>query len=159
MSMREDAQLLAELEGATGHVTPQSVVDAARDADHPWHSRFVWDNAVAGDLYRLVQARVLIRSVRYERVTQDRILQCVSYVRDPNLEGDEAGYISVASLATDEDRARSVVVAEFKRVASALRRAREVAGVLGMSVIIDELAEQVTAMTAALRHEQPSAAQ
>lgn len=47
-----------------GALTPKGVVDAARDEAHPLHSRFEWDDAVAGEAYRLEQARGLIRSVR-----------------------------------------------------------------------------------------------
>lgn len=45
-------------------LTPSLVVDAARDEAHPLHARFEWDNAIAGEKYRLDQARDLIRSVR-----------------------------------------------------------------------------------------------
>lgn len=45
-------------------LTPSLVVDAARDKAHPLHARFEWDNAIAGEKYRLDQARDLIRSVR-----------------------------------------------------------------------------------------------
>lgn len=47
-----------------GDLTPANVVDAARDEDHPLHGRFEWDDAVAGEKYRLAQARQLIRVVR-----------------------------------------------------------------------------------------------
>ena len=45
-------------------LTPQIVVDEARDEAHPLHDRFEWDNQIAGEKYRLDQARRLIRSVR-----------------------------------------------------------------------------------------------
>jgi len=47
-----------------GQLTPAAIVDAARDEDHPLHGRFEWDDAVAGEKYRLAQARELIRVVR-----------------------------------------------------------------------------------------------
>lgn len=47
-----------------GELTPANVVDAARDEDHPLHSRFEWDDAVAGEKYRIAQAKQLIRVVR-----------------------------------------------------------------------------------------------
>ena len=47
-----------------GELSPQPVVDEARNPQHPLHSRFEWDNAIAGEAYRLQQARELIRSVR-----------------------------------------------------------------------------------------------
>ena len=45
-------------------LTPEMVVDAARPVDHPLHDRFEWDDRVAGEAYRRVQAAELIRSVK-----------------------------------------------------------------------------------------------
>lgn len=47
-----------------GELTAQGVVDTARAPGHPLHSRFEWDDAVAGESWRLHQAGALIRSVR-----------------------------------------------------------------------------------------------
>jgi len=47
-----------------GQLTRENVVDAARSPEHPLHSRFEWDDAVAGEHWRLHQAGELIRSVR-----------------------------------------------------------------------------------------------
>ena len=45
-------------------LTPQLVVETARDESHPLHSRFEWDDKVAAEAHRLDQARRLIRSVK-----------------------------------------------------------------------------------------------
>lgn len=47
-----------------GELTPDVVVAAATPKAHPLHSRFEWDDAVAGHEYRKVQAAELIRSVK-----------------------------------------------------------------------------------------------
>lgn len=47
-----------------GTLTPEIVVDEARDEAHPLHARFEWDNALAGEAWRREQAAQLIRSVR-----------------------------------------------------------------------------------------------
>lgn len=47
-----------------GELSPKLVLDSARDPDHPLHSRFEWDDSVAGERYRLDQARQLIRVVK-----------------------------------------------------------------------------------------------
>lgn len=61
MSLRDQLQAVYD---EHGRLTPQAVVDTARTEDHPLHDRFEWDNQVAGEAYRLDQARRLIRSVR-----------------------------------------------------------------------------------------------
>jgi hypothetical protein len=47
-----------------GKLTPQLVVDAARNPEHPLHSRFEWDDAVAGEAWRRQQAHELIRKAK-----------------------------------------------------------------------------------------------
>ena len=61
MSLRDQLQAVYD---EHGRLTPANVVDTARPAEHPLHDRFEWDNEVAGEAYRLEQARRLIRSVR-----------------------------------------------------------------------------------------------
>lgn len=56
---------------ARGRLTPVDVLDEARDDAHPLHGRFEWDDAVAGEKYRLVQAHELIRSVKVRYVSGD----------------------------------------------------------------------------------------
>lgn len=61
MSLREQLEAIY----AEHHrLDPQVVVDAARPKSHPLHGRFEWNNAVAGEAWRRVQAHELIRSVR-----------------------------------------------------------------------------------------------
>lgn len=45
-----------------GVLRPEDVVEAARPAQSPLHGNFTWDDAVAGDRYRLWEARQLIRT-------------------------------------------------------------------------------------------------
>lgn len=47
-----------------GRLDPGLVVDAARPEDHPLHDRFEWDDSIAGEAYRRVQAHRLIQAVR-----------------------------------------------------------------------------------------------
>jgi hypothetical protein len=45
-------------------LTPDLVVDVARDPEHPLHGRFEWDDSVAGEAWRRQQAHDLIRKVK-----------------------------------------------------------------------------------------------
>lgn len=47
-----------------GKLTPQVVVDTARDPGHPLHSRFEWDDSVAGEAWRRQQAHEMIRKLK-----------------------------------------------------------------------------------------------
>lgn len=59
---------LEEVRDATGTLTPRGVVEAARPEDAPLHGRFNWDDQEAAELYRIDQARELIRSVKVQYV-------------------------------------------------------------------------------------------
>jgi hypothetical protein len=61
------SDLRAEFERIYKHydvLTPQLVVDEWRSPKHQYHDRLEWDNRVAGESYRRIQAHELIRSVR-----------------------------------------------------------------------------------------------
>ena len=47
-------------------ITPQNVVDLARSKDSKLHDDFEWDNEIAGEKYRLSQAREMIRLLTFE---------------------------------------------------------------------------------------------
>lgn len=59
LTTREVLEAIADANA--GVLTPALVVDTARDPGHPLHPKFEWDDAKAGEEYRRVQARTLIR--------------------------------------------------------------------------------------------------
>lgn len=57
-SLRDHLQAIRDEHGT---LTPALVVDTARNPQHPLHSRFEWDDRIAGEAYRLTQAGQLLR--------------------------------------------------------------------------------------------------
>lgn len=51
-----------------GSITPEAVVDTARDPASPLHHRFEWDDSVAAEAHRRTQAQKLIREVKVELI-------------------------------------------------------------------------------------------
>jgi hypothetical protein len=149
-----DISILQAIETEHGKVTAALVVEAARDPEHPWHDRIDWNDDTAAERWRLTQARALIRSVRYERRTETRIIAAPAYVRDPDAMPHEQSYVSVATLRNDQDRARTALIGEFSRVASALRRAREIADALNLADEVRAMLTQIEGLRVALQ--QPS---
>jgi hypothetical protein len=47
-----------------GSLTPANVVESARDEESPLHHRFEWDDTIAAERFREVQASELIRKVK-----------------------------------------------------------------------------------------------
>lgn len=106
-----------------GQLTPQLVVDDARPVDSELHSRFEWDDAIAGEEYRLVQARNLIRSVEIVYTPADdpepRRVRAYSTVRgqDP----DHMGYKKTEDLLQD-DFSRKLLLKQCQRDIAALQK-------------------------------------
>lgn len=55
-------ELMQIMDSHDGMLYPKDVVDFARDETTELHSKFEWDNTVAGENYRIWQARHLIRA-------------------------------------------------------------------------------------------------
>jgi len=126
-----------------GRLTPEQVVEAATDKKHPLHGEFEWNNKKAGHLYRMEQARTLIRSVRLVRGEGASVVREIAYVRDQSKGNRDQGYISVPRLRNEKENARESVLYEFTRACSALARAREVAFCLGLQDEIERLCRSV----------------
>ena len=56
-----DAQKCYDECQTLSEVTPENVLDKARNKETELHKCFEWDNTVAGEKYRLIQARDIIR--------------------------------------------------------------------------------------------------
>lgn len=133
----KDLAVLQAVEKKHGLLTADFLLADAAAKNHPWHSRFTWDDAAAGHRWRIEEARQMIRSVTYTIVEDRQLYRSAAYVRDPDLDSSEQGYAPVAKLRSETTRARDVVLSEFERVAAALRRAKDVSGALGLAKEID----------------------
>lgn len=109
-----------------GKLTPQSVVDVARDPSHPLHSRFEWDDAVAGEAYRRQQAHDLIRKAKVvyrEADEAEPVRMTRAFVAVPTGEGHV--FDPVEEVVEDPFR-RQLVLNEMERAWKDLyRRYRE----------------------------------
>lgn len=85
-----------------GLLQPETVVDEARPITSPLHSLFEWDNTVAGQQYRIWQARQLIRvSVEVLAGTDKACEVFVSLT--PDRERESGGYRIMADVLSDAD--------------------------------------------------------
>lgn len=126
-----------------GLLTPNSVVLEARKKDSVLHDLFEWDEKKAAHAWRIDQARELIRSVKVVIKTERTTITTVAYIRNPDCESDEQGYVDTVSLVGDEERSRTALISEFTRAGSSLRRARELAEVFNMKEEVDVVVESV----------------
>lgn len=127
-----------------GHLTPEMVVEDAKDKKSPLHEAFNWDLKAAAYQHWLDTARTIIRSVRL--VSHDvEILspKTPHYVRDASLNGNEQGYVSVADLRKNPDQARESLRLEFNRIQGALERARSIATAFGLDDELESMLAQL----------------
>jgi hypothetical protein len=137
-------EAIRALEDADGRLTPQQVVDAARDRASPLHGLFDWNKAEAAGKWWLHQAREILGAVKIHVTTTETVIKAPCYVMDP--EADGAGYRAVASLKANPDAARESLVYTLSVAAGHIRRAYDLSGPLGMQAEIDALLRQVTGL-------------
>ena len=140
------AQKLAEIAEKHGKLTPDFVVEEAKNPDSVLHDLFEWDDGIAGHQHRISQARQIITSVRVVITTENKKVSTVYYVRDPEAEPDEQGYVSIDKLKTNKDLARESIVLEFSRATSYLQRAKNHAEALGLEDEIEMLIDGVESL-------------
>lgn len=60
-----------ELEKLGDNLTPDNVLEVAKDESNVMHNMFEWDDTVAGQKYRLWQARNIISNIRVNVISDD----------------------------------------------------------------------------------------
>jgi len=116
---------IAALEDRRGRLTPEQIVDEARPENSILHSCFEWDDAKAGESWRIEQARELIKRVKIVVEIEEKKVRVVAYVRDSGKEATEPGYISL--LRVTKPGARETMAEELDRIGELLTRAHGIA--------------------------------
>ena len=151
---REIAEILQALSDANnGKLTPEQVLQAAKDPESPLHDQFVWDDQKAAHKQRLDTARHLIRSVKYFFKKETLVIKVPIYVRDPELEKKEQGYVDVRTIKSDDERRRDILIDEFKRVQGVFERATELAVYFKMEDRLEDMQRHLRVMVAELSGE------
>lgn len=120
--MADLRSVLTDIYEKHGELSEQIVVDEARPKAAPLHHRFEWDDAIAGEAYRCVQAGEIIRSVRIrfdvgaERRSTRGFLSCRQ-----SGETERGGYRPTEEVVEDEI-AMKILLRELEREIADLRR-------------------------------------
>lgn len=94
-----------------GELTPQDVLDDARNNNSPLHSFFEWNDGEAAEAYRLQQARGLIRAV------------VAVYVSDDKPAVRQKAYVHIAEKGAPHYRETSHAMSQTKTRELVLKRA------------------------------------
>lgn len=122
MSLRDQLQAIYDQHGK---LTPEIVVNEARDKDHPLHNRFEWDNEVAGEAWRREQAHRLIQKVKVVyREADDK--QPEKSVRAFHAVRSEKGHVyEPVDKVVRDDFTRQLLLNDMRREWQALKRRYE----------------------------------
>jgi len=138
---------LEEIRKANGGILrPKDVVDAARDPNHILHPYFEWDDTKAAELYRLEQARSLIRRVEIEVKIEDRKpVKVRAYVslQDDRQKGDS--YRATVEVLSQEELREKLLEEARREMEAFIKKYRT----------LDELAGVIQAMEEALQLFEP----
>lgn len=115
---------LTDIYQKNGELTPEIVVEEARPEASPIHHRFEWDDSVAGEAYRRVQAQELIRSVRVVFAVTDKgerkSIRAFQSLHDAG-DTERGGYIPTEEIVQDE-LAIKILLKQFEREIVDLKR-------------------------------------
>jgi hypothetical protein len=103
-----------------GTLTPELVVDVARDPEHPLHSRFEWDDSVAAEKWRIEQAGQLLRVVKLP-VDPDRPRDLRAFIAVKGQDSHRSEYVPTEEALAD-DFTRRLVLTAMEREWKALKR-------------------------------------
>ena len=108
--------VLLDLCKRDGVLTPEAIVEAAKDPASPLHREFEWNNSAAATAWRLHQARQLIIRVHVEDVPMSSPPRAYVALRTVGEAG--GGYVPTAKAAVDY---HAELLARFKADATAFR--------------------------------------
>lgn len=123
-------QVIESIMRMQGGCRTKDLLDAARDPDSPAHAAFEWDDAKAGEAYRMGQARRYLR-VASVRVAENRPPERIVFCPAPRDEkADETGarpgiYRPLSVMVQRPDEWERTVAFSVQRIESAQRALQE----------------------------------
>ena len=149
MISKQKADFIRSLAFADGHIDPNRVIEAARDPSCIIHEEFDWDVDSAAQKYWVDQAQSLIRFVKLEVLIERQTVIAPFYVPDPLRPPKSRNYLELTIAGRDRAIAQQVLIAELDRISAAIKRAREIAAVLGLTGELDVLLGDVNSLRTA----------
>lgn len=105
-----------------GELTEQLIVDEARPKTAPLHHRFEWDNKLAGEAYRRVQAGELIRSVKIRFDVAGERKSVRGFISSHEAGDAQRGGYRPTEEVVEDDLALKLLLRELERAIADLKR-------------------------------------
>ncbi|AYG02381.1 hypothetical protein [Gryllotalpicola protaetiae] len=119
--MADLRQLLTDARASMGRLTPAGLVEYARPDASPLHDRFEWDDAVASERYRQIQAGDLIRRVSVVYTSDEhgpRTVRAFMPVRQAGSDDPHREYIPTEDALRDPFLAEMLLREAEREIAS-----------------------------------------
>lgn len=127
-----------------GELTPEDVVEDAKNANSPLHSFFEWSDSKAAHEHRLHQARGLIRSV--VAVYVDDVKPAVRTRAFVHVPESSAPHYRSADHAMSQEKTRDMVLKQAWRELQGWRqRYRDLQEFADLIAVVDEIEQQLPA--------------
>lgn len=99
-------------------LTPRNIVETARSSDNPLHGLFEWDDSIAGEKYRLYQARVLVNQVEVviEGEEMPAYENCKVEIENGEGEKPEREYFHASDIMETEELREQVIAKAIGRL-------------------------------------------
>ena len=100
--LKEELEIIRAKNG--GILSPEKVVEYARNKETALHKYFTWDDNVAGEAYRIQQAMGLIRRIKVNVIANlktQEVIRIREYVSLP--QNRPGGYSQITEVYNDDD--------------------------------------------------------
>lgn len=112
---KEHIKRVEHLYDVKGFVTPQIVVEDARDKRSPLHELFEWDKDKAAHLWLLKQARDLLTNIKVHIEGSDDVRAFVN-VNIKTLRGEKSVYVTLQEALSKEELRAQVLNDAYREV-------------------------------------------
>jgi hypothetical protein len=108
------AEVFSQIEKRDGELTAEAVVESAKSKKSVLHDDFEWDDAIAGEKYRVSQAKRMIGSLTFVSEQQEK--EEVSYRAYININsGQQKARVINTQAAMESEEAREVILGNAYR--------------------------------------------
>lgn len=107
---------LTLIEKRDGIVTPEAVVEFAKDKTTQLHGQFNWDDGEAAHQWRLFQARQVIRAIVTILPNENEHVVTKAYVHVLETPRNPAGYMAVKKVLSDEEYRKQMLDTAYKEL-------------------------------------------
>lgn len=138
----EAGRVMEELERTVG-LTTKNLVDASRPEDAPLHKDFEWDDAIAGEKYREVQAGKMITSLKIV-LKQEEAKPTRGFVTLEYAPGKPGNYESVENVLLVEEKRNRLLTLAIRELQAFRRKYIALSELSELFDLIDKLEREAS---------------